>query len=95
MSPSTAGATLRAAPADRGREHRIRNAGSKDMEDVRLGKTGLKVSRLCLGCMTYGTPEKGSHTWALNRALARGGVFYTSATRYEKRSESFSTPLSS
>jgi aryl-alcohol dehydrogenase-like predicted oxidoreductase len=41
------------------------------MEYVRLGKTGLKVSRLCLGCMTYGTPEKGSHTWALNEEQSR------------------------
>jgi 1-deoxyxylulose-5-phosphate synthase len=41
------------------------------MEYVRFGKTGLKVSRLCLGCMTYGTPEKGSHTWALNEEQSR------------------------
>jgi aryl-alcohol dehydrogenase-like predicted oxidoreductase len=41
------------------------------MEYVRLGKTGLKVSRLCFGCMTYGTPEKGSHTWALNEEQSR------------------------
>ena len=27
------------------------------MEHVRLGNTGLKVSRLCLGCMTYGSPK--------------------------------------
>ena len=27
------------------------------MEYVRFGSTGLKVSRLCLGTMTYGTPE--------------------------------------
>jgi hypothetical protein len=40
------------------------------MDYVRLGKTGLKVSRLCLGCMTYGTPEKGSHSWALNEHKA-------------------------
>ena len=26
------------------------------MDYVRLGNTGLKVSRLCLGCMTFGTP---------------------------------------
>ena len=35
------------------------------MEQVRLGKTGLKVSRLCLGCMTYGSPEWRS--WVLDR----------------------------
>jgi len=27
------------------------------MEYVRLGTTGTKVSRICLGCMTYGTPK--------------------------------------
>jgi len=29
------------------------------MEYVNLGKTGLKVSRICLGCMTYGEPRHG------------------------------------
>src|SRR6202020_1847714 len=41
------------------------------MEYVNLGKTGLKVSRICLGCMTYGAPATGElkggrHLWALN-----------------------------
>src|ERR1700758_3363717 len=42
------------------------------MEYVNLGKTGLKVSRICLGCMTYGKPpaagemKGGRHMWALN-----------------------------
>ena len=31
------------------------------MNYVRLGRTGLKVSRLCLGCMSYGEPERGNH----------------------------------
>jgi 1-deoxyxylulose-5-phosphate synthase len=43
------------------------------MEYVNLGKTGLKVSRICLGCMSYGVPpagplRPGSHAWALNEA---------------------------
>ena len=43
------------------------------MEYVNLGKTGLKVSRLSLGCMSYGVPpagplRPGSHAWALNEA---------------------------
>jgi aryl-alcohol dehydrogenase-like predicted oxidoreductase len=45
------------------------------MEYVNLGKTGLKVSRICLGCMSYGEhPEvmrPGSHEWALNEEESR------------------------
>jgi len=29
------------------------------MDYINLGKTGLKVSRICLGCMTYGAPATG------------------------------------
>lgn len=39
------------------------------MEYVRLGQTGLKVSRICLGMMSYGTPEW--REWVLNEAAAR------------------------
>ena len=35
------------------------------MEHVNLGRTGLKVSRICLGCMTYGEPGRGNHEWTL------------------------------
>jgi len=31
------------------------------MEYVKLGRTGLDVSRLYLGCMSYGAPERGAH----------------------------------
>jgi len=41
------------------------------MDYVRLGQTGLKVSRVCLGCMTYGVPERGAHTWTLDEAKSR------------------------
>ncbi|KWK69155.1 hypothetical protein WM15_00250 [Burkholderia ubonensis] len=41
------------------------------MEYVRLGSTGLQVSRLCLGCMTYGVPERGAHPWTLDEAASR------------------------
>jgi len=47
------------------------------MDYVNLGKTGLKVSRICLGCMTYGSPAKegepkgGRHYWALNEEESR------------------------
>ena len=36
-----------------------------------LGSTGLKVSELCLGCMTYGVPERGDHPWTLPEAQSR------------------------
>ena len=61
------------------------------MEYVRLGKTGLKVSRLCLGCMTYGVPERGAHPWTLDeeesrpfyaRALEVGINFFDTANVY-------------
>src|SRR5271157_4585210 len=43
------------------------------MDYINLGKTGLKVSRICLGCMTYGAPatgepKPGRHLWALDEA---------------------------
>jgi 1-deoxyxylulose-5-phosphate synthase len=41
------------------------------MEYKNLGKTGLKVSRLCLGCMSYGVPERGPHPWTLNEEQSR------------------------
>jgi aryl-alcohol dehydrogenase-like predicted oxidoreductase len=36
------------------------------MDYVKLGTTGLDVSRICLGCMTYGAPDRGSHSWTLD-----------------------------
>ena len=41
------------------------------MKYVKFGKTGLDVSQLCLGCMTYGEPGRGSHPWTLNEAASR------------------------
>ncbi|HEX6323329.1 MAG TPA: aldo/keto reductase [Vicinamibacterales bacterium] len=41
------------------------------MEFVKLGTTGLDVSRLCLGCMTYGEASKGSHPWTLPEEASR------------------------
>ena len=41
------------------------------MKYTRLGHTGLSVSRLCLGCMTYGVPERGAHPWTLDEAASR------------------------
>ncbi len=59
------------------------------MEYVKLGKTGLKVSRICLGCMTYGDPEW--RPWVLGeadsrpffeRALELGINFFDTADMY-------------
>jgi aryl-alcohol dehydrogenase-like predicted oxidoreductase len=46
------------------------------MDYVNLGRTGLKVSRICLGCMTYGAPATGElmagrHAWALDEAASQ------------------------
>jgi len=41
------------------------------MDYINLGKTGLRVSRICLGCMSYGVPERGPHLWTLNEDLSR------------------------
>ena len=36
------------------------------MEMVKLGPTGLDVSRICLGCMSFGVPDRGGQTWSLD-----------------------------
>ena len=61
------------------------------MDYVKLGKTGLKVSRICLGCMSYGVSDRGTHTWSLSeedsrpffqRALELGINFFDTANVY-------------
>ena len=61
------------------------------MEYTKFGKTGLKVSRICLGCMTYGDPNRGNHNWTLpdaesrpfiKEALDRGINFFDTANVY-------------
>lgn len=61
------------------------------MNYVPLGHTGLKVSRLCLGCMTFGVPERGTHPWTLGdaesrtvirKALDHGINFFDTANSY-------------
>jgi aryl-alcohol dehydrogenase-like predicted oxidoreductase len=42
-----------------------------EMTYVRLGRTGLEVSRVCLGCMSYGVPDRGPHPWSLDEESAR------------------------
>jgi aryl-alcohol dehydrogenase-like predicted oxidoreductase len=41
------------------------------MQYKNLGNTGLKVSELCLGCMTFGVPERGDHPWTLPEEQSR------------------------
>ncbi|MEP6763406.1 MAG: aldo/keto reductase [Gemmatimonadaceae bacterium] len=41
------------------------------MDYIKLGKTGLDVSRICLGCMTFGESNRGTHTWTLNEESSR------------------------
>ena len=59
------------------------------METVRFGKTGMKVSRLCLGCMTYGSTkwrdwvldEEASRPF-IREAIERGINFFDTADMY-------------
>jgi aryl-alcohol dehydrogenase-like predicted oxidoreductase len=60
------------------------------MDYVRFGNTGMKVSRLCLGCMSYGDPAR-RYDWALDeehsrpyiqRALEHGINFFDTADVY-------------
>lgn len=61
------------------------------MDYTKLGRTGVEVSRLCLGCMTYGVPERGAHPWTLGeeesrpflrRAVELGINFFDTANSY-------------
>ncbi|MGZ4607656.1 MAG: aldo/keto reductase, partial [Blastococcus sp.] len=61
------------------------------MEYTRLGTTGLQVSRICLGMMSFGEPERGNHPWSLaeedsrriiEKALAAGITFFDTANVY-------------
>ena len=61
------------------------------MDYVKLGRTGLDVSRICLGCMSYGVSDRGNHLWTLSeeesrpfikRALEAGINFFDTANVY-------------
>ena len=39
---------------------------TRAMDYVKLGRTGLDVSRICLGCMSYGGGNRGNHAWSLS-----------------------------
>ena len=42
-----------------------------DMQYVKLGRTGLDVSRVCLGCKSFGDPGRGNHSWTLDDDASR------------------------
>jgi aryl-alcohol dehydrogenase-like predicted oxidoreductase len=61
------------------------------MEYTRLGTTGLQVSRICLGMMSFGDPARGGHPWSLpeeasraviEKALGAGITFFDTANVY-------------
>ena len=61
------------------------------MDYVKLGRTGLEVSRICLGCMSYGSPASKTQPWALDeresrpfitKALEAGINFFDTANVY-------------
>ena len=61
------------------------------MKYRKLGTTGLDVSAICLGCMSYGDPNRGNHSWSLDeddarpffrQALDAGINFFDTANTY-------------
>jgi aryl-alcohol dehydrogenase-like predicted oxidoreductase len=61
------------------------------MEYRKLGSTGLDVSKICLGCMSFGDPQRGGHPWSMSEDAARpiirqaleGGInFFDTANVY-------------
>jgi 1-deoxyxylulose-5-phosphate synthase len=61
------------------------------MKYTKLGTTGVDVSKICLGCMSYGVPDQGTHLWTLGeeesrpfikRAVEEGINFFDTANVY-------------
>ena len=61
------------------------------MKHLNLGNTGLEISPICLGCMTFGAPERGDHPWTLpeqqsrpliRKAIEMGINFFDTANAY-------------
>ena len=62
------------------------------MNYIRLGNSDLNVSRICMGCMGFGDPGRGQHSWTVDeehtreiikRGLALGVNFYDTAIAYQ------------
>ena len=61
------------------------------MKYKKLGRTGLDISEICLGCMSYGEPKRGNHEWTVNeeasrpfikKAIEQGINFFDTANAY-------------
>src|SRR5438105_15857236 len=74
--------------------HNARTRSDESMEYTKLGRTGLDVSRICLGCMSYGGGNRGNHAWSLGeeesrrfiqRELEAGINLFDTANRYSLR----------
>jgi aryl-alcohol dehydrogenase-like predicted oxidoreductase len=85
----TADRSITPAPPERAGERVI--GQHHGMDYVKLGHTGLEVSTLVLGCMSYGDPARGNHAWTLpaeesapflRRALDAGVNFFDTANVY-------------
>src|SRR5271165_3427324 len=69
----------------------MRRRRRPEMDSVRFGKTGMRVSRLCLGCMTYGSkswrewilPEEEARPF-IREALEAGITFFDTADVYSQ-----------
>ena len=62
------------------------------MKYIKLGKSELNVSRICMGCMGFGNAATGQHSWTVNEAQTReiirhglemGINFYDTAIAYQ------------
>ncbi len=62
------------------------------MEHTKLGNSDLNVSRICMGCMGFGDPKRGQHSWTIDeehtreiikRGLELGVNFYDTAIAYQ------------
>ncbi|MBC5579986.1 aldo/keto reductase [Anaerofilum sp. BX8] len=62
------------------------------MRSIQLGNSDLKVSRICMGCMGFGDPARGQHTWTVDektsreiirRGLELGVNFFDTASAYQ------------
>ena len=62
------------------------------MKYTKLGNSDLNVSRICMGCMGFGDPSRGQHSWTIDeehtreiikRGLEMGVNFYDTAIAYQ------------